>query len=120
MTFIDGAWEGNDLDLTLNPGEGVFFHTPTAFTQRFLGEVRLSESVPMPSGLGILSSPSPRARSFPDLGFPVADRDCVHIWRCGEFLAYNQNCYVDGAWEGDNVAYRVSVGEAFFFSSETP
>ncbi len=32
-TFIGGAWEGDDLNMVLDRGEGVFVNSPTAFTR---------------------------------------------------------------------------------------
>src|SRR5687767_2502685 len=42
-----GAWEGDDLDMTLNPGEGAFVFAPSAFSTTFVGEVALSSTVPL-------------------------------------------------------------------------
>jgi hypothetical protein len=120
MTFIDGAWEGNHLDLTVNPGEGVFVYSPVAVTQRFLGEVRLNSSVLISPGPNVISAPVPQAGPLDiappvGLGFPICNGDQVYQWVCGA-SGYIANSFVDGVWEGDLGGARpvIAMGEAFF------
>jgi len=120
MTFVDGAWEGNHLGLTANPGEGIFVYTPVAFTQRFLGDVRLNSSVPITPGLNLISAPVPQAGPLDiappgGLGFPICEGDQIFQWLCGGD-GYIANSFIDGAWEGDLAGARpnIAIGEAFF------
>jgi hypothetical protein len=121
MQFIDGAWEGNHLDVQLNPGEGIFFYSPVPYTHRFLGEILAVSAVPIPSGFSIISSALPMAASLPALNFPAATGDQVYQWNCstGSYL-FNQ--FFDGVWEGDSGGNPpfLAVGEAFFMYNPGP
>jgi hypothetical protein len=121
LNYIDGAWEGDDLNMTLNPGEGVFVYSPSAATATFVGEVQLQSSVPVPSGFSIISSAIPQKAPLSGappagLGFPIANGDSVYQFNPATG-GYIQNSYVDGAWEGDGggAAPQPEVAEAFFF-----
>jgi hypothetical protein len=120
MTFVDGAWEGNHLDLTANPGEGIFVYTPVAVTQRFLGEILLNSSIPINLGPNLISAAVPGAGPLDvappgGLGFPICNGDQVYQWVCGG-SGYIASSFVDGAWEGDLGGARpnIVIGEAFF------
>jgi hypothetical protein len=121
MQFIDGAWEGNHLDVQLNPGEGIFFYSPVPYTHRFLGEILAVSAVPIPSGFSMISSALPVAGSLPSLNFPASAGDQVYQWNCatGSYL-FNQ--FFDGVWEGDSGGNppSVAVGEAFFMYNPGP
>src|SRR5258705_7464824 len=120
IQFVDGALEGDDLNMTLAPGEGVFLSSPGAQTATFVGEVALSSSVPLPAGFSVVSSALPQSLPLTPappsgLGFPVGNGDQIYQFNplSGGYI-FNQ--YVDGAWEGDNGggAPTPAIGEAFF------
>ena len=120
LTYLGGTWEGNHPETTLNPGEGVFIYTRTAFTQRFLGEVSLSSSVPIRQGLNLISAPVPQAGPISlappgGLGFPIQNGDQLFQFFCGA-NGYTANSFLGGAWEGDDGGGTpmLSVGEAFW------
>jgi len=120
ISYLGGAWEGDDLDMTLNPGEGVFISANTAFTATFVGEVQLSSSVPIRQGFQILSSALPQSLPLDGappagLGFPVANGDETYQFdrTSGGYVA---NSYLGGAWEGDGggAAPVPGISEAFW------
>jgi len=125
IDFADGAWEGDDLTVKANPGEGIFVKNPTAnpFTVTFLGEVQLTSSTPIASGYSIVSSVIPAggplsgdpATTPGSLLFPVQNNDFIYQFNrlTGGYIV---NDFADGAWEGDGggVAPQIAVGEAFF------
>jgi hypothetical protein len=120
IAFIDGAWEGDDLNMVLAPGEGVFVSAPSVFTNTFVGEVVLSSSVNVPSGFSVISSVIPQSLPISGappagLGFPVANGDSIFQYNPATG-GYTANSYVDGAWEGDGggTAPSPGIGEAFF------
>jgi hypothetical protein len=119
LSYLGGAWEGDELEMTLHPGEGAFLHSPVAHTHRFMGEVPLNASVAIMPGWNILSAPLPMSGRIDQLGFPVRDGDCFYPYRCN--LSYNIDCFLGGAWEGDSggAPTIVAIGESCFFRSST-
>jgi hypothetical protein len=120
LQFI-GAWEGDDLNMTLNPGEGAFIFAPSAFTTTFVGEVALSSSVPLTQGFQIISSALPQSLPLTGtppagLGFPVQPGDEVFQYNAASG-GYTVNSFLAGAWEGDNEGAppTPAIGESFFF-----
>jgi len=123
IDFADNAWEGDDLNLKANPGEGIFVKNATAnpFTVTFLGEVQLTSSTPIGTGYSIVSSVIPAAGSLSavpplvSLGFPVQEGDFIYQFNrlTGGYIV---NDFADNAWEGDGngAAPQIAVGEAFF------
>jgi len=125
ISYVDGSWEGDDADMTVKPGEGVFVNNPT--TQNavvtLVGEVQLSSDVVLPSGgkYAIISSAVPQAGGLSTsapFSFPLANNDVVFQFTGS---GYKQNSYVDGSWEGDNNgdAPAIAVGESFFFQGNS-
>jgi len=124
-TFVGGTWEGDDLDMTLNPGEGVFIKNSTAsnFTITLLGEVALQSSIAIPTGFSVRSSALPIAGKLTDplptgLGFPVQSLDNIFaVDRATGGFA--QDTFIGGAWEGDHGGEvpLVALGESFFFKA---
>lgn len=117
LTVVDGAWEGDDQNLTAAPGEGVFVRNPGgASSVTFVGEVKTgSSTVNIPGGnkFSIVSSVIPQQVSLADAGFPASEGDTVFRFNG---TAYQSDSFVDNAWEGDSggSAPTVKVGEAFF------
>jgi len=125
ISFLGGAWEGDDLDMTLNPGEGVFISANTAFTATFVGEVQLISSVPIKHGFQILSSALPQSLALDGappagLGFPIANGDETYQFDrvSGGYIA---NSFLGGAWEGDGggAAPVPGISEAFWVNRTT-
>jgi hypothetical protein len=122
ISYLGGAWEGDNLEMTLNPGEGVFLYSPAAYTHRFLGEVPQIGSVSITPGWNILSCPLPITgpvdqRPPNGLNFPVQSGDCFYPFRCTS--AYAIDCYFAPFWEGDSGGHApiVAIGESFFYRS---
>jgi hypothetical protein len=126
LSFVGGAWEAGDPDMTLEPGEGAFLHSP-AGTHRFLGEVPLTASVIIHPGYQIISSPATRAGYLEGpppmgLGFSPADGDTVYPFFC--WCGYCIDQYIDPAsggtgWEGGSAGAPpyVSLGQSFWLST---
>ena len=102
-----------DPNMTLVPGEGIFFQNPfgTNLNLLFVGEVmqgNLTNAVP--AGYSIQSSQVPQAgRLDVDLGFPVVNGDSVYFFNnaSGGYTAFNY-------FFGWNVQPTNSVGQSFF------
>jgi hypothetical protein len=120
MLFADGAWEGDDITLTLGPGDGGFINAVTSFPITFVGEVALSSSVPLVAGFQIVSSALPQSLPLTGtppagLGFPIAEGDTIYQFNPATDQ-YRINTFADGAWEGDdNGAVPVpGIAESFY------
>jgi hypothetical protein len=119
ITFVDGAWEGDDLDMTLVPGEGVFVFAPAPFTVTLVGEVLKLSSVSIDPGFSIVSSVVPQNEvaltGENGLGFPVGENDAIYQFDAASG-GYVANSFVDNAWEGDSGgdAPAPKIAEAFF------
>lgn len=118
ISFIDGAWEGDDLAMTASPGEGVFIRNPAAapLALTFVGEVKVGSSTVNLAGANkftIASSVVPQSIKLSDAGFPATEGDTVFRFNG---TSYTSDAFLDGAWEGDSggSAPTVNVGEAFF------
>ena len=118
LTYLGGWWEGDNLELRLSPGQGLWFWTPVAFTQTFVGEVVLSSANNLPAGFSLVSSSTPQDLPLTGaggLGFPVAEGDEIYQFN-PEILGYIANTFLGGAWEGDSGgnAPVPAVGECFW------
>ncbi len=118
ISFVDGAWEGDDLNMTAAPGEGVFVSNPSTsnVAVTFVGEVKTGSSTVNLTGgnkFSIVSSVIPQSVKLDDAGFPATEGDSVFRFNGS---TYASDSFVDGAWEGDSggSAPTVAVGEAFF------
>jgi len=120
ITFVDGAWEGDNVNMTLNPGEGVFINPPSSFQVTFVGEVALSSSVPLVPGFQIISSALPQSLPLTGtppagLGFPVAEGDQTFLFDPASDT-YKIDSFIDGAWEGDSLGVPTpAIGQAFYY-----
>ncbi len=118
-SFLGGAWEGDDDQMTMNPGEGVFIQAPTAFTATFVGEVRTGASLanPVPTAFSIRSSIVPKAGLLQtDLQFPPAEGDTIYQFNGAGYVI---NSFLGGAWEGDTGEPNIGMAEAFWIQSAT-
>jgi len=114
VSFVDGAYEGDDVNMTLAPGEGVFIKSPSAHTATFVGEVVLSSSTPIPTGFSVRSSVIPQSAPLDQLAFPAVEGDIVYNFNPATG-GYKVSSFVDGAWEGDfGGAPTPAIGESFF------
>lgn len=117
ISFVDNAWEGDDLNMTAAPGEGVFVrNTGGAAAVTFVGEVKTGSSTVNLTGgnkFNIVSSVIPQQVKLDDAGFPATEGDSVFRFNGS---SYASDSFVDNAWEGDSggSAPTVKVGEAFF------
>jgi hypothetical protein len=126
ITYL-GGWEGDDLDMTLGPGEGAFMSSDVAFTATFVGEVQLSSALPIQTGFQIISSVLPQSLALDGLandgsatppaglGFPVQNGDEVYQFNAATG-GYISDSFLGGAWEGDSegAAPVPDVGESFW------
>ena len=121
IQFVDGAWEGDNVNMTLGPGEGVFINPPSSFPVTFVGEVALSSSVALTPGFQIVSSALPQSLPLTGappagLGFPIGEGDQVYQFN-PTTDSYKFNQFVDGAWEGDSLGQppTPAIGESFYY-----
>jgi hypothetical protein len=124
ITYVSTGWEGDDLNMTLNPGEGAFLGIASAFTNRFLGNVGNaisgSASAPIQQGWSIVSCPLPQAGPLTGpggLGFPIQSGDQIYRYNCARG-GYIQDLWNGTSWEGDSdgAPPAPNIGESFFFS----
>jgi subtilisin family serine protease len=76
LVYQEGAWGGDDLNMTLAPGEGVLIDTAGVnWTMTFVGQVAQGYGVnPVDNAFSIRSSIVPQpGRVHTDLGLPVID-----------------------------------------------
>jgi hypothetical protein len=123
INYVNGlGWDDGGsgmIEMTANPGEGIFLYAPTPFTHTFFGEIQLTSSVPIPSGFSIISSAIPQAGPIEPgppsgLSFPIQTGDQFFQWDCAHgYYIYDE--YAFGSWFGDTGgAPVVSIGEAFW------
>lgn len=114
LSVVDGAWEGDDLNMTMAPGEGVFIKSPSVHTATFVGEVVLNSDVTIPSGFEIRSSVIPQQANLTVLAFPAVEGDIVYFYNPVNG-GYKIASFVDGGWEGDfGGAPTPDIGQSFF------
>jgi hypothetical protein len=125
LTYFGGGWEGDDLAMTLNPGDGAFLESPSAQTHRFLGDVQPTSLVRIVRGFQIISSALPEAGNLTDpapggLGFPPAEGDVIYQYSCA-IGGYIMHEYFLGEWLGDTGPEmpRIAVGESFWLNRPT-
>jgi hypothetical protein len=123
IQLLGGAWEGDDVDMTLAPGEGVFIDLPAATAVTFVGEVKTGTStVNIPANFSIISSVIPQTLALDQLpagaNFPAANNDTVYRYKPA-LKSYESDQLLGGAWEGDSggSAPTVAVGEAFWMQN---
>jgi hypothetical protein len=112
LLYSDGVWGGDDLNMTLAPGEGVFIDTAgVTWTVTFVGEVAEGYAVnQVDNGITIRSSILPQAgRVHTDLGLPVINGDTVTRYINGSNVTYT---YSNGAWSPSEPS--VTIGESFW------
>ena len=128
LTYVSTGWEGDSLNMTLNPGEGAFLGILSPFTNRFLGSVghfmSQSFSVPIPQGWSIVSCPLPQAGPLTGpggLGFPIQNGDQIFRYNCASG-GYISDLFLNGVWEGDSAGNppMLGVGESFWLSRTAP
>jgi hypothetical protein len=112
-TFVFGAWDTPNV--TLNPGEGAFINTDTAFTITFVGEVMQGNlQNPVPAGYSIRSSQVPQTGGANALGLTT-------LQAFDNLLKWNGNGYdiftvlPGGAWDPSEPV--INVGESVFLNT---
>jgi len=111
--YLEG-WEGDDLNMTLAPGEGVFISSPSAQTVTFVGEVKTgTTSLNVIPGFNVYSSVVPQSAPLDQLGYVANDGDFVYQLKASG--GFKVNDYLEG-WEGDDngVAPTPAIGESFY------
>jgi hypothetical protein len=68
IQYVDGAWEGDDLNMTLSPGEAVFVLAPTAFSVNIGGTPVSSVTVAITPGFNFLSRTVARLGTVEGIG----------------------------------------------------
>jgi hypothetical protein len=110
----DNAWTPDASGVTLAPGEGGFFRSPSATTVTFVGEVpQGSLSNPLPQGFSIKGSQVPQAGTVSTLGYTPAEGDIFYKWNPAT-KQYTSHIFDPffGGWEPSEPS--LAVGEAVF------
>jgi hypothetical protein len=124
ITYLGGAWEGDDMNMRLSAGDGLVLNAPVSFTHTFIGEVALTSSNGLPAGLSLVSSSVPQDLPLTGvgrLGFPVAEGD--EIYQFNRFTGGDTaNTFLGGAWEGDGDGHAPvpALGESFWVRKRAP
>jgi hypothetical protein len=120
---VDFGWIGptNGAILQLNPGIGIFFHTPAGqtYTKTWVGEVIQNSTNPVPHLLSLKSSILPQQGKIEtELLYPATDDDAILKWSGTAYEIYNRD--VDFGWVGPTGAHPdepvVRVAEGVFIS----
>ena len=108
-----GAW--SDPNMTLAPGEGVIFRTPSTVTKSFVGEVLQGYLITaVPSGLSIRASKFPKSDVIASLGFPIGNGDSITRMINRSYTDYN---YHNGIWTPSQPT--IGIGESFWINKRT-
>jgi hypothetical protein len=112
-TFVFGAWDTPAV--TLNPGEGAFINTETAFTVTFVGEVMQGNlSNPIPVGYSIRSSQVPQTGGASALGLTTLQAfDNLLQWNGTTYVIYT--VLPGGGWDPSEPV--ITVGESVFLNT---
>jgi hypothetical protein len=110
----DNAWTPDASAVSLKPGEGGFFKSPTATTLTFVGEVpqgSLTNTLPIGS-YAITASQVPQAGTPTALGVPGEAGDTLQVFGAG-YTAYTFDD-ADMAWTPQPEP-TIAVGQSFFY-----
>jgi hypothetical protein len=135
IIYVTGlGWDDGgtgSINMTANPGEGVFIfvdpaEAPTGLPVTFVGEVQLSSTVNIGTGFQVISSVLPQSLPLEGappagLGFTPANGDTVYRFNPAT-QQYLIDEYITGlGWTGDSggSAPTPQIGEAFFLSATT-
>jgi hypothetical protein len=111
-TFQFTAWD--QPNITLNPGEGGFINTDTAFTITFVGDVMQGDLVnPIPAGLSIRASMVPQAGTVEALGLTLGTFDNLYKWNGTGYTIYT--VLPGGAW--DPAIPSIEIAESIFINA---
>jgi hypothetical protein len=132
-TYVTSTYDptipGWDTAMSLNPGEGGFFHNNTAspLTLTFVGEVMQGTLVnQIPQNFAIRSSIVPQQGTLQDLGIPISGTgspspgDQVYVYNNGSYSSSTFDPTIPG-WDttGSPGGPTIAVGQAFFLHSAT-
>jgi hypothetical protein len=111
-TFTFTGWD--QPAITLNPGEGGFVNTDTAFTLTFVGEVMQGNlQNPIPAGFSIRASMVPQAGAVDALGLTtLATFDNVYKWNGTSYDIYTLTF---GGW--DPSPPLLAIAESIFINA---
>jgi len=111
-TFTPGGWDTPAV--TLNPGEGGFVNTDTAFTITFVGEVMQGNlQNPIPAGFSIRASMVPQAGGVDALGLTALGVfDNVYKWNG---TGYDIFTLTPGGW--DPSVPSLAIAESIFINA---
>jgi hypothetical protein len=130
LEYVDGAWGGDNLDLTVGPGEGFWINPPSSFAHTFVGEVQLASSVSLLSGFNQAGSALPQSLPLTGapndnnpaaavgLGYPVGEGDQVYQYNpVDDTFIFNE--FVDGAWGGDGGGEppTIAIAQGFWINA---
>jgi hypothetical protein len=122
VSTFDGlslAWDNPSL--TLNPGEGGFFHnnTAAAVTLTFVGEVMQGTLTnPLPAGYAIRSSIVPQQGTVTDLALPAGqDGDQIYVYNNGYQVSTYDSLIPGWDTPGSPAGPTIAVGQSFFIKS---
>ncbi|MCI0748721.1 MAG: hypothetical protein L0Y58_25210 [Verrucomicrobia subdivision 3 bacterium] len=80
LTYTDGLWEGDDLEMRLWPGDGLVVSAVTPFSAIFAGEVILNSIKDLNAGFSLTSSMTPQSLPLTGpngLDFPASNGDQI-------------------------------------------
>lgn len=122
ISRVGGDWEGDDLGMTLAPGEGVFVQTAGAIGVAFVGLVLKTPAHPMPSdGFRYVGNPYLHSSTFSEAtGTKPGEGLTVRRLLSGD-ASYLIDSFVDGAWEGDSGGAEpvLQIGESALIEGPT-
>jgi hypothetical protein len=132
IAYGGGVWEGDDLEMTLNPGEGAWLNPPSSFAHTFVGEVQLASSVSLLPGFNMVSSVIPQSLALDGaandnsptppagIGYPVGEGDVVYRYDSVSDT-YSSDSFAGGVWEGDSGGPPTpGIAEAFWINAAGP
>src|SRR2546429_4970668 len=113
-TFTFSGWDKPNI--TLNPGEGGFINTDTAFTNTFVGEVKQGDLVnPIPQGFSIRASQVPQAGTLDQLGLTNLNTfDNLYKWTGSTYQIYTLTF---AGWDPSTPS--IDIGESVFINAGT-
>ncbi len=111
--YMFGSW--SDPAQVLDPGDGAFLYSPSAWTNTYVGEVLLgAQTNTLPVGFSLKGSKVPQAGGLEALlGLVPGDFDIVYKFNQGTQNYDPANAYMFGSWANGDPA--INVAEGFFY-----
>jgi hypothetical protein len=113
----DAGWD-DPTSMVLNPGQGAFVDNPNPpMPVTFVGEVQLSSTINIHSGLDIYSSPIPQAGDLNAIGFPaIPSGQQLALFKFNG-SSFNNFSYDEEAGGWQPSVPTVAIGESFFIDN---